>query len=107
MQVKNCIAELGAASYMISEVKTLLTLFYVIPGSSASCATAERSFSALRRIKNYLRMTMTSQRLNSVVVVMNVHRELTDALDITAVETALTKTYLGDWMPSRWDYMYS
>ena len=30
---------------------------------------------------------MTLQRLNSVVV-MNVHRELTDALDITAVETA-------------------
>ena len=81
VQVKSCIAQLGAASYMFSEVKTLLTLFYVIPGSSA---TGERSFSALRRIKNYLRMTMTSQRLNSVVV-MNVHRELTDALDITAV----------------------
>ena len=77
---------------MFSEVKMLLTLFYVIPGSSA---TAERSFSALWRIKKYLRMTMTSQRLNSVVA-MNVHRELTDALDITAVETALAKTYLGD-----------
>ena len=77
MQVK----KLGAASYMFSEVKTLLTLFYVIPGSGA---TAERSFSALRRIKNYLRTTMTSQQLISVVV-MNVHRELTDALDITAV----------------------
>ena len=50
VQVKSCIAQLGAASYMFSEVKMLLTLFYVIPGSSA---TAERSFSALRRIKNY------------------------------------------------------
>ena len=52
VQVKNCIAQLGLgeASYMFSEVKMLLTLFYVIPGSSA---TAERSFSALRRIKNY------------------------------------------------------
>ena len=37
---------------------------------------------------------------------MNAHRELTDALDITAVETTFAKTYLGDWMPSRWDYMY-
>ena len=36
---------------------------------------------------------------------MNVHRELIDALDITAVETVLAKTYLGDWMPSRWDYI--
>ena len=92
---------------MFSEVKMLLTLFYVIPVSSA---TAERSFSALRRIKKFtktiLRTTITSQRLNSVVV-MNVHRELTDALDITAVETTFAKTYLGDWMPSRWDYMYS
>ena len=26
VQVKNCIAQLGAASYMFSEVKTLLTL---------------------------------------------------------------------------------
>ena len=43
VQVKNyCIAQLGTASYTFSEVKTLLTLFYVIPGSSA---TAERSFS--------------------------------------------------------------
>ena len=50
LQVKSCIAQLGAASYMFSEVKMLLTLFYVIPGSSA---TAERSFSALRLIKNY------------------------------------------------------
>ena len=66
---------------MFSEVKTSLKLFYIIPGSSA---TAERSFSALRRISNYLRTTMTSQRLNSVVV-LNVQRDLTDELDIPAV----------------------
>ena len=66
---------------MFSEVKTLLKLYYVIPGSSA---TAERSFSVMRRIKNYLRTTMTSQRLNSVML-LHVHRELVDALDMNAV----------------------
>jgi len=30
VQDKSCIAQLGAASYMFSEVKMLLTLFYVI-----------------------------------------------------------------------------
>jgi len=77
-ELKSHLVDLGLSLYMFSEVKTLLKLFYVIPGSSA---TAERSFSVMRRIKNYLRTTMTSQRLNSVML-LHVHRELADTLDM-------------------------
>jgi hypothetical protein len=66
---------------LMSEVTRLLRLYLVIPASSAS---AERSFSALRRIKTYLRGTMTSERLNSVMV-LNVNQERTDALDMTDI----------------------
>ena len=35
---------------------------------SATNATSERSFSALRRIKSYLRSTMHQQRLNHLMI---------------------------------------
>nr|CAH7756469.1 unnamed protein product [Callosobruchus chinensis] len=46
---------------MIPEIIKLLKIIMTIP---VSTCTAERSFSALRRIKTYLRSTMTQQRLN-------------------------------------------
>ena len=47
------------------EICTLVRLLLVSPASSAE---AERSFSALRRLKTWLRTTMTETRLNSVTV---------------------------------------
>lgn len=46
----------------------------------ATNAVSERSASALRRIKTYLRTTMGQARLNNTMVV-HVHKELTDKLD--------------------------
>jgi hAT family C-terminal dimerisation region len=62
---------------VFSEVSTLTRLFLVIPATSA---TAERSFSTMRRLKTYLRSTMTTERLNSVMV-LNVHKDMLDKLD--------------------------
>jgi hAT family C-terminal dimerisation region len=59
------------------EVSTLMQLFLVIPATSA---TAERSFSAMHRLKTYLRSMMTTERLNSVMV-LNVHKDMMDKLD--------------------------
>ena len=61
------------------EICTLVRLLIVSPASSTE---AERSFSALRRLKTWLRTTMTEMRLNSVTV-SQTHRERLDALDIT------------------------
>ena len=52
------------------QVSTLLRLLLVSPASSCS---AERAFSAHRRMKPWLRSTMTQQRLNHVMV-CHVHR---------------------------------
>ena len=49
---------------VFSELTLLTKLFLVVAVSSA---TAERSFSAMRRLKTYLRSTMSTERLNSVM----------------------------------------
>ena len=45
--------------------------FLTIPTNTASC---ERSFSALRRLKTYLRVTMTQERLSNLTV-LYIHNE--------------------------------
>ena len=63
---------------LISQVKRLMQLILVMPATNAS---SEHSFSALRRVKTYLRTTMTKERLNYLMII-RVHKERTDALDI-------------------------
>ena len=64
-----------------SEVEKLVRLLLVSPASSAE---AERSFSALRRLKTWLRSTMTQVRLNSLAV-CHVHQEVLDVIDVDAL----------------------
>jgi len=73
---KNIISAIGnsAAKCMIPEVVSLLKVDLVCLASSAS---AERSFSQLRRLESYLRSIMSQRRLNSVLVLST----YTDALD--------------------------
>jgi len=61
--------------------------FLVVGLLPASSATAEQSFSTLRRLKNYLRLTrpITQDRLNHVVV-HHVHKTRVDALDINKIK---------------------
>jgi hAT family C-terminal dimerisation region len=53
----------------------------MLPSTTASC---ERAFSGLRRLKTYLRSTMSQERLNSVIMA-NAHVDLLDNLDIELV----------------------
>jgi hypothetical protein len=48
----------------------------------ATNSTSERSFSAMRRLKTYLRSTMSQPRLNHVMI----HKELVDELDLYDIE---------------------
>ena len=50
----------------------------------ATNATSERSFSALRRVKSYLRSTMGEERLSNLLM-LHVHKDLTDSLDLLEV----------------------
>lgn len=66
---------------LFPHVEQLLRLLLVLPVSSAS---SERSFSSLRRLKTWLRATMTQQRLNHIAV-LHTHQEELDALDTTSI----------------------
>ena len=67
------LVSLGQAKLMFTEVCELVGLVLTIPATSA---TAERSFSALRRLKTYTRSTMTAARLNHIAM-LYVHQERT------------------------------
>ena len=79
--ITNEMLALGPAGRLYSELSKLLKLLLVIPATSA---TAERSFSAVRRLKNYLRSTMGQQRLNDTLI-LNTHRDETNSLDLVHV----------------------
>jgi hAT family C-terminal dimerisation region len=65
---------------MFSEVNQLVRLLLTVPVSSAS---AERSFSALRRLKSYTRSTMSAARLNHVAI-LHIHKDI--AADVPAAD---------------------
>ena len=56
----------------------------VPPRGPATNATSERSFSALNRIKSYLRSTMKQERLKSLMIV-HVHKGKTAKLELRAI----------------------
>lgn len=67
-------------------IHILLKIFITIP---VSTSTAERSFSTLRRIKTYLRNTMSESRLNGLAN-LNIHREI--PVETDSVLAILMKT---------------
>ena len=59
----------------------LLQLLLVMPATNAM---SERTFSALKRIKTYLRRTMMQARLNHLMI-MHYHQDATDGLNMADV----------------------
>ena len=47
-------------------------------------ATSERTFSAVKHIYTYVRLTMTEKRLNNCLL-LHVHKDLTDSLDLPSI----------------------
>ena len=73
----------SAQKEFYSEIIKIVTLILVMPATNA---VSERSFSALRRLKTWLRTTMTEARLNWCMVLHNViHKERTDTLSLTSI----------------------
>jgi len=58
-------------------VYLLLKTAFAIPISSA---TSERSFSCMRRIKSYIRSTMTQNRFSDLAI-LNIERELSNVIN--------------------------
>ena len=55
-----------------------------------------RSFSALRRIKTYLRTTMTQVSLNSLMV-LHIHSDKTDSLNLYSIGDQLLEAEKADF----------
>ena len=66
---------------LLSEVNKAVRMYFTFPVTSA---TAERSFSSLRRIKTFLRNTMTPCRLNNLFM-LYIHIARTDDLDLVTL----------------------
>ena len=69
------------AQEMFCEVHKLIRIYLTIP---VTTATAERSFSALRRVKTYLRSTMSEERLNNAML-LHVHKDVSSNIDILKI----------------------
>jgi hypothetical protein len=68
-------------SEILSEISTVLKLILVLPATDAE---SERVFSSLKRIKTYLRNSMSQARLNHLML-MNIHKEETDQMSLAEV----------------------
>jgi hypothetical protein len=66
---------------LMPQLKKLITLILVMPATNA---TSERSFSCLRRVKTYLRTTMTQKRLNHMMM-LHTHISWVDKLDLIQI----------------------
>ena len=81
VDVEKHLQQLTSAKTLLSEVILVMKLILVMPATNA---TSERSFSAMRRVKSYLRSTMTQERLNHLML-LHVHKDLTDCLTLADV----------------------
>ena len=75
--------EKRVAQKLLSEVHTLLKLYLTVPATSA---TSERANSVLKRVKSYLRSTMSQQRMNNCFI-CHALKERTDKVCLTKIAT--------------------
>ena len=76
-----------AVRNMFNQVEILTRLLLVVPASSAE---AERIFSALRRLKTWLRSTVSQARLN-LLAPLNCHSDVLDQLNLSE----LVREFIG------------
>ena len=69
----------------------LLELLQIAMTISVSTAKCERSFSTLKRIKSYLRSTMSAQRLNDMAI-LSIEHDLSQNLDLENVVVEFAKS---------------
>ena len=72
------------------------TILWIMFTTSVTSATAERSFSVLRRLKTYVRSTMNNDRLSSIAL-MHIHRDFSVDLDKVMEKCVSAKTRRTDF----------
>ena len=74
----NLIELLEKYKLAFNETYKLATIVITVPVSSAAC---ERTFSCLRRLKNYMRNRMTNERLNNLASI-SIEKKISKNLDL-------------------------
>jgi len=74
---------------LLTQVVKIAKLILVMPAINA---ISERSFSALKRVKTYLRSTTTDSRLNNLLVI-HIHKDAADKLDLKTVANEFIDKY--------------
>ena len=69
----------------------LIELLQISMTISVSTAKCKRSFSTLKRIKSYLRSTMSEKRLNDMAI-LSIEHDLSQKFDLEAVVTEFAKS---------------
>ena len=77
----------GQNRLILPMVVRLIQIYLLAPMSAAS---AERSFSVQRQIKSYLRNMMSERRYNNLLV-LNIHKEKTDNIDLIKLAKEFTQ----------------
>ena len=70
-------------------MRAIYSEIYTFGDSSSNAILSERTFSALRRVKTYLRSTITQRRMNNLNT-LHVHKERTGALELLAIANEFT-----------------
>jgi hypothetical protein len=73
-------------------IPNMVKLIEVLLVNPATSCTPERSFSTARRMKTWLRSTMTNKRFNSLSI-LNIHKDITDKLDLVDVGNEFVSLY--------------
>ena len=79
--------------YYFTSIDTILCIMFTM---SVTSATAERSFSVLRRLKTYVRSTINNDRLSSIAL-MHIHRDFSVDLDKVMEKCVSAKTRRTDF----------
>ena len=76
--------EVPGAKSLCSELDRALEMLLTIP---VTTATSERTFSVMRRLKTYLRSSMTQERLNNILI-LHCYKSRTDKIDINQIASS-------------------
>ena len=82
--------KLSPSRSFLSHVESMVTLVLTLPATNA---TSERVFSTLKRLKTYLRNTMTQKRLNSTLL-LHTYKELTDKLNVEEIISLFVENHI-------------
>lgn len=87
VDIAEVLSSVVSSKTLLREVYKLTRICFTIP---VTTATAERTFSALRRLKTFLRSTPSQPNLNQIML-LHIHKERTDRIDLEIAKEFISR----------------